>query len=291
MHLKNSHPNTCSITWETTNRCNFACWYCPDILHSGTSGWPDLEVSLRYFRFLREKHSNVYIDIIGGEPTLWPGLPTFLESLPDGIECEITTNGSRTTKWWERVGPKLRRVTISHHLASASDEHLLEVVRVLDPVVQLSVLLLLDPEFCDRIENLQKSLQELDISYTTKPIFPKFEGKMIDYDERATTLLKNYHKSKKIYPPDSKPMHTWLDNEKVRVHDLIIEGKNKFKGWSCMAGRNRLHIDFFGTVWAGSCRSVAIGNMADLPLLENPVTCNIDACTCLDDVRVEKWKD
>lgn len=290
MHLKNSHPNTCSVTWETTNRCNFACWYCPEELHSGTSGWPDLDVSLKYFKFLREQHSNVFIDFVGGEPTLWPSLPEFLENLPDGIDCEITTNGSRTIKWWERVGPRLRRVTISHHFASASDEHLLDVVKILDPLVELNVLFLLDPKFSDRVRKIQESLRELDINFVNKPIFPDFGKEMLEYDKESIDLLKVYHETRKKYLPDCKPKNIWIDDQKIRAQDIIIEGKNKFKGWSCLAGRNRLHIDFSGTVWAGSCRSKSMGKMSDLILLDRPIICDRDSCNCLDDVKVEKWK-
>ena len=94
MHLKNSHPDTCSVTWELTDRCNFSCWYCPEYLHAGTSSWPDLEKSLHYFRFLAERNSGgVFVDMIGGEPTLWPGLLDFIRALPDSVNCEITTNG------------------------------------------------------------------------------------------------------------------------------------------------------------------------------------------------------
>ena len=288
--LKNSHPNTCSVTWETTNRCNFTCWYCPDHLHSGTSSWPDLDVSSRYFRFLREKHSNVFLDFIGGEPTLWPALPEFLENLPDGIDCEITTNGSRTIKWWQRVGPRLRRVTISHHFASASDDHLLDVAKILDSYLELNVLLLLDPLYSDRVRKLQDILKRLDISFETKPIFPKFNGTMLDYSEESFELLTTNHRSKKQYFPDCKLKTVWLDDKKMRAQDIIIEGRNKFKGWQCLAGRNRLHIDFSGMIWAGSCRSVAIGKMSEFPFLQDPIICNKDSCNCVDDVKVEKWK-
>ena len=291
-YIVNSQPDVCSVTWEVTDRCNFSCWYCPDVLHAGKYEWPNLEVSLRYFQFLYEKHpAGVFIDFIGGEPTLWPGLADFVESLPDGIDYEITTNGSRTMRWWERVGPRLQRVTISHHFASASDEHLLNLVKFLHPITHLTVLLLLDPEYCDRIYTLHEKLCELDINHETKPLFPKFGKEMIEYNQQAQMLLTKKHRSNKEQKPDRKPGSIWINDKKLNARDLIISHQNIFQGWNCLAGSRRLHIDPKGIVWAGSCRSKMIGNMTDLPLLDSPIICNKPRCTCIDDIKIEKWKD
>lgn len=288
--LKNSQPDVCVVAWEVTDRCNYQCWYCPEHLHAGRTKWPDSEVALRYFKFLKEQNpGGVYIDMLGGEPTLWPDLADFVEGLPEGIDCEVSTNGSRTMRWWERVGPRLKRVTISHHFASANDDHILELAGFLKPIVETNVLLLLDPLYKDRIKAMQIALVNLGITYETKPIFPAFNRKMLEYDDECREILLSHYRSTKQYPPNCKPKDIWLNDEKMRPRDLIISGQNNFEGWFCLAGSKKIHVDFYGDVWAGSCKIQKLGNMADLPLFNDPVICNKKLCTCVDDVRVEKW--
>lgn len=288
--LTNSRSGVCAVAWEVTDRCNFQCWYCPETLHAGSSRWPDAQIALRYFNFLLKQHPDgVFIDMLGGEPTLWPQMTEFAENLPEGIDCEVTTNGSRTLRWWERVGPRLKRVTISHHLASASDDHLIALVKILQPITHLNVMILLDPQYRERAKKVHVALCDLDVSHDTKPIFPGFKGVMLDYTDEDMEMLRYRHMSSKIHTPDRKPDYVWLDGVKTKARDLIISGQNRFTGWFCRAGSRKVHIDATGNVWAGSCRVQSLGNMTELPLLRDPLTCTKNTCTCIDDVKIEKW--
>jgi len=55
------------------NVCNFNCSYCSDYHRDGTSRWPkDWKPYLDLIEKLKTKNKNLYIEVLGGEPTVWP---------------------------------------------------------------------------------------------------------------------------------------------------------------------------------------------------------------------------
>ena len=55
--MQTVHSNikdVCVVTWNFTNMCNFACDYCPDELHNGSSGFPDYNNALNFLKRLAE---------------------------------------------------------------------------------------------------------------------------------------------------------------------------------------------------------------------------------------------
>jgi MoaA/NifB/PqqE/SkfB family radical SAM enzyme len=294
--ITNSNPSTCFVTWAMSNKCNYSCWYCPDELHNGSHGWPDLEYSINFFKWLAEKHEYVFIDLQGGEPTLWPKLLHFMESMPDNVEIELTTNASRTIRWWNSALPYIKRVTISYHASQATPSHILEVCELLKDKVNLSVLFLYDPEYAADIESLNADLALIDVNTNIKAIFPNFDGAMIPYTPEQLTFIKsNNHKSSTSSFTDHKPSTVFVDGIKAHVrNDIVLEKKNNFYGWKCMAGIKRIHITFDGGIYAGSCKTKLMGNFGDsfenIKFFEQGVICDKTLCSCIDDIRIEKWK-
>ena len=85
--------------------CNYSCWYCPDYLHDGKLGFPNLEKCLEFFNDLQEQHPNkiLKIELNGGEPSIWPELGKFAEwCKANDNQIILTTNGSRTMRWWKK---------------------------------------------------------------------------------------------------------------------------------------------------------------------------------------------
>jgi molybdenum cofactor biosynthesis enzyme MoaA len=64
----------------------------------------------------------------GGEPTMWPQLIEFTDRLPESYILDISTNGSRTLRFWRDFSEKskFQKVNISAHLADCDIEHLIE---------------------------------------------------------------------------------------------------------------------------------------------------------------------
>lgn len=290
--IDNARPGTCTVTWEVSNRCNYKCWYCPDQLHSGTHGWADLGKSLDFFSNLAERHENVFVTIIGGEPTLWPKLVAFLQGLPHNVHTEITTNASRTISWWKRTMPYLDRVVLAFHPNTANPDHFLEVANLLRKDIELYTMLLFDPAKQDVLYELADDLKKIDVTYQFKPIYPDFGPTMLDYDvEQTDRILHDRHVSGIKIRETVKPGNDILvDGNSMTIRHLLMNGMNRFKGFNCLAGSKRLHIAFDGAIYAGSCRAKKLGTIDSPEFLEDPVICPKNTCQCFDDVKTPKWR-
>lgn len=73
-----------------------------------------------------------------------------------------------------------------------------------------------------------------------------------------------------------------------QMHNLDID---RFKGWFCHAGYDRISIDVDGKVYGGNCGNDVLGTIEDWDLLEKPTTCKLETCTgCTDDLMIKKWR-
>jgi MoaA/NifB/PqqE/SkfB family radical SAM enzyme len=294
VHITNSKLEICSVTWEITNKCNYKCWYCPEQLHSGTSGWPDLDNSVNFFNRLSNIHKGVHIDLIGGEPTLWPKINNFLDLLNNNISIEVTTNGSRTLRWWETLSNKVTRVTLSVHLDSADPNHIIGICKILKNKANLSVLMLYDIKHKLVIADLSKNLKQLDVEHYLKPLYPNFNQVLFNYSEDDVKFMNECNLIKDDIITDYKPTMFFIDKIKKNINkDILMTDQNNFKDWACKAGNKRIHVDFDGGVYAGSCRNVSLGNLNNgsetVSLIDSYTICAKDNCTCVDDIKSEKW--
>ena len=97
-----------------SNVCNYKCWYCFPGSNTGTHPWPDLDLIkenlshvIEYYKTNLNK-KQIYLHIIGGEPTLWKNFGEFVKFFKETHNCliSISTNGSRTLRWWNKYGDR-----------------------------------------------------------------------------------------------------------------------------------------------------------------------------------------
>lgn len=74
-----------------------------------------------------------------------------------------------------------------------------------------------------------------------------------------------------------------------RLHNLELD---YWKGWTCMAGTKRLHIDKNFDVYSAKCFNDFIGNaITGFDIFENGTICTREHCTgCIEDLIIEKYK-
>ena len=84
-------------TWNLTRSCNLKCAYCAVNAHFGK---PTQETLTSQHVLNKVLSLNLkYISLLGGEPTLCPELPTYINSLVKaGVFVDMTTNGAKITK-------------------------------------------------------------------------------------------------------------------------------------------------------------------------------------------------
>ena len=294
------YPNGMNIEWVVNNVCNYNCTYCDPELYSGTSGQPDYDAALDFFKYINDLEDRpILLNLTGGEPTLWPRIIAFLKELPKNIKTQITTNGSRTITWWKRLLRETcpNKVVISVHSDTASIEHIQNLVELLHNKVQLTVLLILKDLV--KTKEYYKMLTEnnYNCSVFVKPIRDK-NGKVIDYNNNEKHLLhQKYSRGRKI--TDKVPTHLVVDGEQKHYQyalKMIADGENTFKGWKCDLGKTRLAIWHNGDITTAMCSTamnLKTGNIYErkysLPIA--PVTCQDDYCSCGPDIRIPKWRE
>lgn len=111
-----------SMTWMIGSRCNYACSYCPDELHDDTSPHPDLNKLVRVWQNFYSKTQQTglpyKISFTGGEVTTnksFLPLLHYLRSEYDISQIVVTTNGSASTAYYEKLARLVDAISFSVH--------------------------------------------------------------------------------------------------------------------------------------------------------------------------------
>tara|TARA_B110000305_G_scaffold233967_1_gene291283 strand:- start:2539 stop:3471 length:933 start_codon:yes stop_codon:yes gene_type:complete len=298
------NPNGMVIEWVVSNVCNYSCSYCQEDLYGGSSGQPDYYKALDFFNYLHKEvqPGPKLLNLTGGEPTVWPKLIPFLNELDKSYYTQLTTNGSRTLKWWSKLldnYDNLARVAISTHLEFASLEHIFNVGKLLHKRTNLTLQLLADQKNFHLIQDYADKFKELECSIFVKPI-RGLDGLAQEYTDEQKQFIKTFkHNTSKINKVQGIPTHLIVDGKKKHysyVLELVSQNKTNFKGWKCALGKTRVVIWHNGDISLAQCstaKSMNIGNIYDesYHIPNEPVVCNTNYCTCPSDIRIPKWRD
>lgn len=311
--ISNNYPDSLHIEWAINNICNYKCNYCDSTLNGGTSGNPDYHNAVKFFDYVHNSinPNKKMISLSGGEPTLWPQLTDFLNNLNENYYTSITTNGSRTTRWWTdfiNECKRIHRVTISIHPQYADIEHIISVCEIIQDKVEVALMVMFDK---NHLENFNRCIEKLKSSslrvyITIKPIVRRKNSdennkhnQSEDYTEQEKNLIKSFTQMSKNKHPtipvagkikiDDELKPAWYGNY------LLSSGLNKFKGWKCEIGSKRLAIWYDGNVYPAFCgtgQKIVLGNINNLESFKkiDSVICNTDYCGCLPELRVPKEK-
>jgi organic radical activating enzyme len=147
------------------NACNFSCSYCSDYHRNGSLRWPqDWTPYLELIKKQKKRTKYVHIEILGGEPTLWPKFYEFIEAVSDeNVFVEWGTNGSRTLRYWEQLKPQRAFVSFSWHSEYADDEHFYRAVEIMQDKASINCSLMVLPTNFDRAVALYESLKNLNV--------------------------------------------------------------------------------------------------------------------------------
>lgn len=314
----NVPSDTLRIELFLSNYCNYKCWYCSPDSYGNTDPWPSFEKIKPGFEHLithyKEKFGkkNINLFIGGGEPTVWPDLVKFADYFKNVHNCKIniSTNGSRTLRWWKQNYQHFDHVRISVHNERADAKHIADVADVLyKGKVSVISSVLMDPNNWDQclknVEILKNSKYSwiLTVSETIHPTINYTEEQREYIRKRVirhSNLWYRYtvlrRKKPKYYNPSVE-----FENAEVKqidTHEIILNKWNKFKGWSCDVGIDTLFINRLGDV-TGACGEFLYGynkkfNLYDENFIAefNPekqsTICTKELCLCQDEANVNK---
>jgi organic radical activating enzyme len=314
----NVPKNILRIELFLSNYCNYKCQYCGPESYGNTQPWPSFEKIVKnldhlisqYKKKLGKTDINFYIG--GGEPSLWPDLIPFLTYFRQKHNCKInvSTNGSRTLRWWKENGKYFDHVRISVHPEKADGLHLANVADILyENNVSVIASVLMDPNNWNHctslVDNLKSSKHKwiVTVSEILHPTVTYSNEQKIYLENRVirhSGLWYRYNILRKKKPKYYKPTVIFDNGETqtVDTHWIILNKHNKFNQWSCNVGVDTLFINKDGDL-TGSCGEMLYNlnkkfNIYSSSFVEEfdidiiPTQCTKSICICQDEANVDK---
>jgi organic radical activating enzyme len=267
--------------------------------------------------------TNVRLTINGGEPTLWPELGEFVKRMHESTGCRITlnTNGSRTVRWWEEYANYFDDIQISVHREQCDVNHIKQLLDLIytNTDTFCGAQVLMDPLAWDTSMSILNQLVDhptpwlvktvLITDPTTGAVMPNYQTEHLNFMRDAVKkrppedYIEHMKSSGKIDETDKKEAKIIFSNgteESYNTFRLMENGWNKFYGWDCNVGIDRLGISYSGEV-EGNCGEKVFDtslNIYDPDFIEKfkptmilPIKCKKIYCDCTSDIRVTKRKN
>lgn len=314
--IKNSQPkDMLRIEYMPGNICNYKCHYCFPGSNEGNYRWPDIDIVksnlshlLSHYKSQGKTKSNIYL--VGGEVTVWKHLPELCEHLKSNFDTiiEISTNGTKSVKWWDTYGDLFDHISVSVHREFADINHLIDICDLLykkDLVINADVMM--DPDAFDLCIDI---IEQLKNSKYDWPIVAKvlhFDG-VHRYTQDQLQFFENKRKrfpgEEWYYARTKKPgteVTIIKDNgEEIFTTDdswIIRNNLNYFKDWSCNLGLDFIKILPNGRI-TGNCGQSLYNdyNLYDTRFKEifnpviGPVVCSRSICRCNEETVCTKRK-
>lgn len=307
-HANPAHERTLVVNWCLGNTCNFSCTYCPEDLHNAKNPWPELQTAIHFVNKILDVHStkNIYIELTGGEVTLWKDLFSFAEYCRSkNIKIGIISNGSRTLEYWEKLIPKIDHVCLSFHAEKGNADHYYEVVKLASLSIRTHTNFMMHPEKFNTVLELAFRIKDIpNISMAVQPLVIDFKDTLYSYtstqlkviDQQHEMLVKHikYDKSYEYYRGAMEMVDEGVTRKKISPQRLISLGVNNWQGWMCYAGVEQLVVNMDGEIFRGWCLvGGKMGHISDetLKLSADPVLCDKTFCHCNFDIMSTKVKN
>jgi hypothetical protein len=233
---------------------------------------------------------------MGGEPTLWPKFESFCKDIcthPEKTSVQFTSNGSRTVRYWENFSAPVDTLGFSFHPEFANEDHYFNILKVLHNKYNVKVFLMMPPQYYSKIKQFYHRIENSDLNIDVAIKLIKNHngsGLVCGYNnEHKHFSMNRLNRSKVDYIDDLQPLY---NNKTFIPQDLVNSGKDKFKGWNCNIGIDRVSIKSNGDVYGSTCYiTPPYGNIytdTDIVLPTEPTICTREYCGCGADVAISK---
>ena len=281
------------VSWTLSNKCNYRCEYCPDILHDGSTGQPTWE-TVKHFVDNLKVDKDICFRMSGGEPTYWKHFYDMAKLVKQcGHNFTYVTNASQSVEYFKKINEYTDGVFLSYHSAYADTQHFIDVCNSLDCPKVVAVMLL--PEKFDEMYAIAERIHnETNAMVEAKVIVDKVNdehptNKVYEYTQEQKEKIKQWPFTRML---DYVGIHRgplMYDEQLVDANQLIMQGNNKFSGWKCWAGVDGINIDMWGNMYRADCQfGGAIGNLERYKLPSDPIMCGKNICSCLSDIYIKK---
>ena len=271
-----------TFTWDLWYGCNYRCGYCwweMDGLWDKLAAQHRIlppEDWLAVWAHIRAAHGDVRIDILGGEPLLYPRCDELLEGLSRLHTVQTTTNLAlpldRLDALLDRLSPERVHFNASFHPDFVSlDDFMARALRLQDRGFEPGVLVVTWPPLLERLPAWREAFVSRAIPFTPMVFQGRWQGRS--------------------YP------ETFTEGEKKLIASLMIDlaikdaevkyrlDRGATRGKLCHAGRVYANVKADGTVYR--CGQDAfgrrpLGSIFDpgFRLPAEPQPCPYESCSC-----------
>jgi organic radical activating enzyme len=290
------------VAWKLSNVCNYNCDYCYSTEKDGSSPFIDIQTNKNVVDKLCEMYAGerILFNFTGGEPTLYTHLHelfSYIKQKNENHHISMFTNGSRTVRWWNDFleVPVIDNIYFTFHQSHVRDiDKFVEVVNTIHDkeIDGLIFFTCTDIDFDNTIQKFNYIEEKVGIACHLKkihgPILNNYDtnqseilsiariknGKLADTKKKKSVINNFKHYGKLFYNDGSI-------EELNDPQEILVRGQNKFLGWKCNIGIERLVI-LVDKVERGRCGvGGTVSSIYDdfKPIIE-PVTCPRRICTC-----------
>lgn len=259
------------FTWDIHYKCNFRCPYCWFYKEwarlAGRSLYLSPDEWMLHWRRIYDKYGEVKIDIVGGEPFIYPNFIELVKKLSSIHLIKVTTNLSGNIEGFvQEINPQRVELDLNFHILFID----------LETVVK-KALILKKGGFKGGVCYLAYPPQMHKIRYLSE----RFKNEGIDFALAAFWGECNGKKYPAAYTQEEKEMmRPFLGDADRLTYHLNAQSP---KGKLCNAGYTYADIQADGNVVrCAPLGNKSIGNITDenFRLLDKPYPCDSDSCPC-----------
>lgn len=308
------------IEFMVSNVCNYSCWYCNPADHIGDHRWTNnLDLLLKNFEHLLDFYKingkkKIELNLLGGEPTLWPNLIKFVTKLKQGRDLKVTmtSNGSRTRQWWDKNSAVFNKILFSYHPSFTNNKHFIDIVDlVYSKGIPCNALIMMDPKYWNEsmamVEECNASSKyswfiTLCEVHSALPYTKKQKEIISQHCVRKPNLFRLLKDEFYTIIKTKKPKVVFKSGEekKITPNWISLNKLNNFQGWMCNIGIENINIKMDGSI-TGTCLEVPFGednfyNIYDTNFTKNfaprlkPTMCTKKGCYCQPEILMNKFK-
>ncbi len=299
------------IEWKIHNVCNHDCSFCGARHKDGSQRWFSLEKYKEYTDKLVAacNGSPFWIQITGGEPTLYPDLLPLLQYMKEkGAMISLISNGSRTLRWWKELQEAnvLDYLFITYHSEQTNDyQHITEVLNLFhDAPLEVVCLITHSLTSLDRaFEAREYIVANTGAVITLKSMVFNFDIYEFYTADQLAKLKKHgweygalrETKGKSTLPVYHRINHTlkitYNKNFSTNIDPQLLMKKqqNKFLNWDCAIGENNMRIDH-DVIYRGVCEVGGERHLDDavIEFTNDYIPCTSPQCFCGTDMVAPK---
>ena len=259
------------FTWDIHYKCNFRCPYCWFYKEWANMKKRNVYLSpdewMVHWKRIYAKCGEVKIEIVGGEPSIYPNFIELIKKLSSIHLVKITTNLSGDVERFViEISPDRVNLDLNYHILFIDLETVIRKARILnDAGFKSGICFLAYPPQMLHIGRLSKVFKEAGINFALAAFWGEHEGKK--YPESYTQ-------------EDKEMMRPYLgDMDRFSYHLNAQSPRGKL----CNAGYKYASIQGDGNVArCGPLSGKSIGSILDenFRLLDNPLPCEADHCPC-----------